>query len=50
MPTSVEGIKEDLLYPSKGWKSKVEYDETLSSLAVEFIDNFDRKFKGHLEK
>lgn len=38
------------MYPEKGWRSKIEYDETLSSLAVEFIENFDKKFKGKLEK
>ena len=34
--------------PWKGWNSKVEYDETLASLAVEFMENFDKKFKGKL--
>jgi len=34
VPKSVEGINESLLYPERGWRSKIEYDETLSSLAV----------------
>ena len=39
-----------MLYPERGWRSKIEYAETLSSLAVEFMENFDKKFKGKLEK
>lgn len=38
-----------MIYPERGWSSKVEYDETLSSLAVEFMDNFKNKFKDSLE-
>ena len=34
VPESVDGISEDVLYPERGWNSKVEYDETLSSLAL----------------
>lgn len=48
VPVNVPGIMPELMTPERGWSSKVEYDETLSSLAVEFIENFEKKFKGQL--
>lgn len=42
------GLSQEIMTPWKGWNSKVEYDETLASLAVEFIENFDKKFSGKI--
>ena len=37
VPEHIDGIGEELLHPEKGWNSWVEYNETLSLLAVEFM-------------
>lgn len=50
VPDSIPGFEQSLIHPEKGWHSKVEYSETLSSLAVEFMENFEKKFKGSLDK
>ena len=50
VPVSVPGINPDMMYPEKGWSSKVEYDETLSSLAVEFLENSNKKFVDKLSQ
>jgi hypothetical protein len=34
----------------KGWNSKIEYQEALSSFALEFIENYNKKYKGGLGK
>lgn len=39
VPVNVPGIDPEMMYPERGWSSRVEYDETLSSLAVEFLEN-----------
>jgi ATP-dependent phosphoenolpyruvate carboxykinase len=36
------------MHPERGWSSKIEYQEALSSLAIEFIENYTRKYKGKL--
>ncbi|CAM6002269.1 unnamed protein product [Sphagnum balticum] len=45
IPNRVPGIPDDLMYPERGWASKIEYQEALASLALEFISNYDKKFK-----
>jgi ATP-dependent phosphoenolpyruvate carboxykinase len=44
----VPGIPDELMHPERGWSSKIEYQEALSSLAIEFIENYTRKYKGKL--
>ena len=48
VPKHCPGIEDDLLEPEKGWASKIEYNEALSSLAIEFIDNYNKKYKGKM--
>lgn len=36
------------MYPERGWASKIEYQEALSSLALEFIGNYEKKYKGRM--
>lgn len=48
VPKEIPGVNSDLLNPAKGWDSKIEYEETLSSLAVEFIENYNNKYKGRM--
>lgn len=48
VPKHCPGIQDDLLQPEKGWSSRVEYHEALSSLAIEFINNYNKKYKGRM--
>jgi phosphoenolpyruvate carboxykinase (ATP) len=48
VPTSIPGISDKLMHPEENWHSKVEYEEELSSLAIEFISNYEKKFKGKI--
>ena len=42
VPTSVARVEPHLLYPSKTWKSKAEFDQTARKLVDMFHDNFLR--------
>lgn len=48
VPLKVQGIPDDIMHPERGWASKIEYQEALSSLALEFINNYTNKYKGQL--
>ncbi|MEJ2484758.1 MAG: phosphoenolpyruvate carboxykinase (ATP) [Anaerolineales bacterium] len=40
VPISCPNVPEDVLYPSKSWPSKSEYNHKYKQLAARFIDNF----------
>lgn len=42
VPKSCPDVPEDVLYPSKSWPSKKEYDHKYEQLAARFIDNFKK--------
>ena len=42
VPKSCPEVPEDVLYPSKSWPSKKEYDQKYRQLAARFIDNFKK--------
>jgi phosphoenolpyruvate carboxykinase (ATP) len=42
VPKSCPEVPEDVLYPSKSWPSKKEYDHKYEQLAARFIDNFKK--------
>ena len=42
VPTSCPNVPENVLYPSKSWPSKTEYDHKYRQLAARFIDNFKK--------
>ena len=42
VPTSCPDVPEDVLYPSKSWPSKADYDQKYNQLAARFIDNFKK--------
>ena len=42
VPTSCPNVPENVLYPSKSWPSKNEYDHKYRQLAARFIDNFKK--------
>ncbi|MCB2179791.1 phosphoenolpyruvate carboxykinase (ATP) [bacterium] len=42
VPKSCPDVPEDVLYPSKSWPSKAEYDHKYKQLAARFIDNFKK--------
>lgn len=48
VPKHCPGVSDDLLDTEKGWSSQVEYHKALSSLAVEFVDNYTKKYKGKM--
>ena len=48
VPTSVPGVEPHLLYPSKTWKDKAEFDKTARDLVAMFQKNFT-KFEGHVD-
>ncbi len=48
VPTSCPKIPQQMLEPSSGWNSRIEYDETLAALAVEFANNYSSKYKGRM--
>jgi phosphoenolpyruvate carboxykinase (ATP) len=48
VPNSVPGVEPHLLYPSKTWKHKAEFDETARNLVAMFQKNFV-KFESHVD-
>ena len=42
VPTSCPNVPEDVLYPSRSWPSRKEYDQKYRQLAARFIDNFKK--------
>ncbi|HQS48673.1 MAG: phosphoenolpyruvate carboxykinase [Pseudomonadota bacterium] len=48
VPTSVPGIEPHVLYPSKTWADKAEFDATARKLVAMFQDNF-AKFESHVD-
>ncbi len=48
VPNSVPGVEPHLLYPSKTWKNKAEFDETAKNLVGMFQKNF-QKFESHVD-
>jgi phosphoenolpyruvate carboxykinase (ATP) len=44
----VPGVEPHLLYPSKTWKHKAEFDETARNLVAMFQKNFV-KFESHVD-
>jgi phosphoenolpyruvate carboxykinase (ATP) len=48
VPNEVPGLDPKLLHPENNWHSKIEYEEELTSLAVEFMGNYDKKHKGKI--
>jgi len=42
VPKSCPNVPEDVLYPSKSWPSKSDYDHKYRQLAARFIDNFKK--------
>jgi phosphoenolpyruvate carboxykinase (ATP) len=47
VPISVPGIETHLLYPSKTWRDKSEFDATARKLVAMFQENFVR-FEPHV--
>ncbi|MFG1377855.1 phosphoenolpyruvate carboxykinase [Xanthobacter autotrophicus] len=48
VPTSVPGIEPHVLYPSKTWADKAEFDATARRLVEMFRENFTR-FESHVD-
>lgn len=48
VPTSIPGIDSKVMHPEDNWHSKIEYEEELSALALEFINNYEKKYKGKI--
>jgi ATP-dependent phosphoenolpyruvate carboxykinase len=48
VPKAIQGVADDLLHP--GWGSKIEYSEELAVLAIKFKENYEKKYKGKMEK
>ncbi|OYW32202.1 MAG: phosphoenolpyruvate carboxykinase (ATP), partial [Azorhizobium sp. 12-66-6] len=48
VPTSVPGVEPHILYPSKTWADKAEFDATARKLVAMFQDNF-AKFETHVD-
>jgi phosphoenolpyruvate carboxykinase (ATP) len=48
VPTSVPGVEPHLLYPSKTWADKAEFDKTARDLVGMFQKNF-LKFESHVD-
>jgi phosphoenolpyruvate carboxykinase (ATP) len=48
VPNSVPGVEPHLLYPSKTWKDKAEFDKTARDLVGMFQKNFT-KFESHVD-
>jgi len=42
VPKSCPNVPEDVLYPSRSWPSRKEYDQKYRQLAARFIDNFKK--------
>jgi phosphoenolpyruvate carboxykinase (ATP) len=47
VPTSVPGVEPHLLYPSKTWQNKAEFDKTARALVDMFQKNF-AKYEKHV--
>jgi phosphoenolpyruvate carboxykinase (ATP) len=47
VPTSVPGVEPHLLYPSKTWQNKAEFDKTARALVAMFQKNFT-KYEKHV--
>jgi len=47
VPTSVPGVEPHLLYPSKTWQNKAEFDKTARALVAMFQKNF-AKYEQHV--
>jgi phosphoenolpyruvate carboxykinase (ATP) len=48
VPTSLPGVEPHLLYPSKTWADKAEFDKTARDLVGMFQKNF-AKFESHVD-
>jgi ATP-dependent phosphoenolpyruvate carboxykinase len=48
VPKHCPNIADNVMDTEKGWGSKIEYHEALSSLAIEFINNYNKKYKGKM--
>lgn len=48
VPTFCPDVPADVLFPSKSWPSKEEYNRKYRQLAARFVENF-RKFAPHVE-
>jgi phosphoenolpyruvate carboxykinase (ATP) len=48
VPTDVPGVEPHLLYPSKTWRDKGEFDATARKLVAMFQENFV-KFETHVD-
>jgi phosphoenolpyruvate carboxykinase (ATP) len=48
VPTSMPGVEPHLLYPSKTWADKGEFDKTARDLVSMFQKNF-AKFESHVD-
>ncbi|MDQ0505664.1 phosphoenolpyruvate carboxykinase [Xanthobacter agilis] len=48
VPTSVPGIEPHILYPSKTWADKADFDATARRLVAMFRENFG-KFEAHVD-
>ncbi len=46
VPTSVEGVPNEILMPRTKWKNPADYDSMAKSLASQFVENF-KKFESH---
>jgi phosphoenolpyruvate carboxykinase (ATP) len=42
VPKTCPNVPDDVLYPSKAWADKKEYDQKYTQLAARFIDNFKK--------
>lgn len=49
VPTSIEGVPEDILMPKNTWKDKTAYDKRANDLAKMFVSNF-KKFEDKADK
>ena len=48
VPTQLAGVEPHLLYPSKTWANKAEFDETARKLVTMFQNNFT-PFESHVD-
>jgi phosphoenolpyruvate carboxykinase (ATP) len=48
VPTQLAGVEPHLLYPSKTWQNKAEFDDTARKLVTMFQKNF-AQFEGHVD-
>ena len=50
VPQSVDGVRNDVIWPRDSWANKEEYDSTLKRLALAFIENFKKYEIGTSDK